>query len=91
MVAKKKVIAVEPGSTLARLLEEETVDSIVLESAGERFLLVREDEDPFARYDPRRVAERLDRSFGSLTGLDVDAFLLELRHQWDQDSEGRPD
>ena len=81
MIAEPKVIPVPPDSELARVLDEAAAGNVVLETAGKRFRVVPERDDPFAGYDPEHVRKALDRSFGSLKGLDVDAFLEDLREQ----------
>ena len=81
MVAEPKVIPIPPDSELARLLDEAATGNVVLENAGKRFRVVPERDDPFAGYDPEQVRKALDRSFGSLKGLDVGAFLKEVREQ----------
>ncbi len=90
MAAALKTITVEPDSEVAQVLDQATEEPILIETRGARFRVVREREDPFANYDPERVRSALDAMFGTLKGIDVDAFLAELREQRGQDSEGRP-
>jgi hypothetical protein len=90
MASAPKTITVEPDSEVAQVLDQATEAPILIESRGTRFRVVREGEDPFANYDPERVRSALDRMFGTLKGIDVDAFLAELREQRGQDSKGRP-
>jgi hypothetical protein len=85
MVAEPKVIPVPPDSELARILDEAADGDVILVNAGKRFRVVPERDDPFAGYDPEHVRKALDRSFGSLKGLDVDTFLKEVREQRGQD------
>ena len=85
MVAAPKVIPVDPESELARLLQEAADGDVVLERAGKRFRVVEERPGPLASYDSVRVNQALDRSFGSLKGLNVEEFLDELRAQRGQE------
>jgi hypothetical protein len=85
-----KTIAVEPDSELDRLLESLHEETVLLVRSGVRYRLAREDEDPFANYDPKRVRAALDRAFGTLKGVNVPELLEELRAQREQDSVGRP-
>ena len=90
MVAEPKVIPVEPGSELAGIIDQAMERPIVLERNGRRFRLVRDDEDPFANYDPERALRGFAEAAGLLSGLDIEAFKAELRAQRRQDSKGRP-
>ena len=90
MSAKPKVIDVEPEGPVARLLDQAREQPLVLDRAGERFTVRRAEDDPYRNYDPERVQASLDRLFGILKGVDVEALKAELRGQRDQDSHGRP-
>jgi hypothetical protein len=81
MVARPKVIPVEPDSELGRLLAEGTETEIVLESAGRRFRVVQETDDPFANYDPDRALAAFEQASGIFAGQDVEALKAELRAQ----------
>jgi hypothetical protein len=85
MIAEPKVIPVDPESELGRVLEEAAAGNVVLERVGKRFRVTEVRPDPFAAYDPVRVQQALDQSFGSLQGLDLETFLSELREQRGQD------
>jgi hypothetical protein len=86
-----ETITVRPDSDIARLLEQAAETPAIIEARGVRYRVMREDDDPFAHYDPQRAKAALDRAFGSLTGVDTDALLAELREHRAQDSVGRPD
>jgi hypothetical protein len=43
--------------------------------------VTREIDDPSAYYDPERALESLQKSFGMLCGIDVEALKAELREQ----------
>jgi hypothetical protein len=90
MAAEPKVIPVAPGSELAEIVDQAAEAPVVLERNGRRFRLVREDEDPFADYDPERVLRGFEEAAGLLSGLDVEAFKAEIRAQRGQASKGRP-
>jgi hypothetical protein len=85
-----KTIAVEPVSEVAEVLSQAARAPILVESRGVRYRVVREGEDPFENYDPERARAGAERAFGRLVGLDVDAFLAEIKEQRAQDSLGRP-
>ena len=88
MAAEPKVIPVEPGSELDGILKAATTAPVVLERSGRRFRLVREDEDPFANYDPERARAALAAVAGMFEGIDTEALKAELREQRGQDSVG---
>lgn len=90
MATAPKTITVEPDSEVARVLEQAAEAPILVESRGTRYRVVREGGDPFANYDPERARAAAERAFGSLKGIDVEAFLAELKEQRAQDSQGRP-
>ena len=90
MGAKPKVIDVEPEGPVARLLDQAREQPLLLDRGGERFTVRRADDDPYRDYDPERVQASLDRLFGVLRGVDVEALKAELRAQREQDSPGRP-
>ncbi|HEV2108371.1 MAG TPA: hypothetical protein VGR16_08920 [Thermomicrobiales bacterium] len=90
-VKTTKAIQVEPGSEIARLLDEMRGQAMILVKDGVRYRIeLAEGDDIWAGYDPKRVREALRQTAGVLKGLDRDAFLAELREMRGQDSEGRP-
>ncbi|HEY7033531.1 MAG TPA: hypothetical protein VH482_19500 [Thermomicrobiales bacterium] len=90
MTAALKTITVDPDSEVARVLAQAAEAPILIETRGARFRIVREDEDPFANYDPERARAAAERAFGTLKGVDVEKLLAELKEQRAQDSQGRP-
>ena len=90
MVAKTKVIPVEPESELGRILDEAAAGNVILEKAGVRFRLVRATDDPFASYDPERALAAFERAAGLFDGMDDEELKEDLRAQRSQDSIGRP-
>src|SRR3954454_22861752 len=55
----ERTITVLPNSELAALLDEARQASVVLEREGVRYLLVRENADPFEHYDAATVQRSL--------------------------------
>ncbi len=66
MKKTERTITVLPNSELAALLNEARQASVVLEREGVRYLLVREDADPFEHYDAAAVRRSL-RTAGQLS------------------------
>lgn len=86
-------IEVTPGSQLAEALDEGRL--VFLVKDGVRYRVDREDtaeptEDIWTNYDPEKVRKMLQRTAGSWTGFDSEAFKGEIREQRGQDSLGRP-
>lgn len=79
-----------PDSELARLLDRAGRRPVVLESAGVRYRVVREVDDPWASYDPDKMRQAIEQSAGALEGVDVAALLRELDEAREQDTPGRP-
>ncbi len=90
MHPEAKTIPVPPGSELARVLRRAADESALLEANGVRYRVVREDDDPFARYDPARALSAVQRVAGTLAGVHATALVTELLAQRAQDSDGRP-
>jgi len=92
-MAERKVIQAEPGGEfekLLRLVENETVS---IESGGKRYRIEPErqgKEDIFADYDPEKALAGLRKGIGMFAGMDVDAFIRDIKDQREQDSIGRP-
>ena len=77
MTTTPKTIHVEPGSELARLLDEVTTP-VLLEKDGVRYLLSRAlehapKEDPFAGWDPERFRQILRETAGAWSDIDAEA------------------
>lgn len=79
MVHETRIIHVEPGSDLDRLLDEVGNRSIVLERRGARFRLNREplpiadENDIWANYDPERAGAAIRRAAGAWSDVDTEA------------------
>jgi hypothetical protein len=80
-----KTIHVEPGSELARLLDEATEAPVVLERNGDRFRVEREvarADDVWADYDPQRALEAIMKAAGGWEGLiDAEEFKEYIRER----------
>ncbi|HEY7033533.1 MAG TPA: hypothetical protein VH482_19510 [Thermomicrobiales bacterium] len=90
MAIALKTAMVEPDGEVARVLTYALDEPILIDTRRARFRVVREDDDPFANYDPEQVRAALEGLAGSLRGVDVDVLLAEPREQRSQDSQGRP-
>lgn len=80
MVATKtveRIVVVEPGSELARALDEARGATVVLIHDGERYRVTA--ENIWATYDPERAREALRRSAGALSPEVAEALKAELR------------
>jgi hypothetical protein len=89
MVAER-VIHVEPGSEIDRMLSEAEERPIVLEWHGRKLRIVQDSIEQKATYDPDRVRESILGLRGIFQGLDVEAFKKEILEEREQDSIGRP-
>ena len=78
MARAPKKIKVAPGSELARLLDEASGESLLLEKDGIVDRLSTEEEDIWAGYDPEQVIAALDRTAGTWADIDVDALITKL-------------
>ena len=78
MASEPKKIKVTPGSELARLLDEASGESLLLEKDGVVYRLSTEEEDIWAGYDPEQVIAALDRTAGSWADIDADALIMKL-------------
>ena len=85
----RKTIPIDPDSEIAQLLKRAAEEPALLDINGTRFRVESEERDLFANYDPERARAVIESTAGSLQGLDVKAFLAELREQRGQDSSGR--
>lgn len=74
-------IAVDPGSDLARAIEQarSAATAIVFQVDGQSFRFVPEErEDIWAGYDPGRARAALHRAAGGWADLDIDAEIDQL-------------
>lgn len=76
MTSQSRTITVEPESELARALDEAAV--IVLERNGVRYRLSREDDDPWANYDPAKVRAGLRRFAGLISREDAERLKADI-------------
>jgi len=89
MYLEPKRIKVEPGSELARLLEEANETPLLLEKEGVLYRVTASgQEDIWVDYDPTRVRAGLKESAGAFSGVDTNQ-LLEDIHQSREQRRGR--
>ncbi len=86
MYHQPKRIKVEPGSDLARLLEEANETPLLLEKDGVFYHVTASglEEDIWADYDPERVRAGLKQSAGALAGVDTEHLLADIRASREQ-------
>jgi hypothetical protein len=71
-------IPVTEETDLRELLDEASRGPVVLERYGERFRLVREDDDIAHEPDAERVRQILDETLGSWSDVDADAMIADI-------------
>ncbi len=79
-----KTIHVPNDSELARLLQEADETGVRLEQNGVIYRVTREDEDPWARYDPEAVRAGMEVGAGAITpeqAEDLKAYLYRGRKE----------
>ncbi len=77
-----KPIVIEPGSELDKLLEHVIEWPLLLERAGVRYRLEREDDDIWAGYDPERARASILAASGAWKGvIDAEAFKAYIRER----------
>jgi len=85
MYLQPKRIKVEPGSELARLLEEVGESPLLLEKDGVLYQLTpSSQEDIWADYNPERVKAGLRQSAGALAGVDTTQLLADIHQSREQ-------
>lgn len=85
MYLQPKRIKVEPGSELARLLEEVGEAPLLLEKDGVLYHVTpSSQEDIWADYDPQRVRAGLKESTGALVGVNTTELLLDIHQSREQ-------
>ena len=72
MASEPTTITVEAGSEIDRLLDEAAGGPVRLVRNGERFRLVREDDDIWTSYDPERAIAGRRAAAGSWSKADAD-------------------
>ena len=60
-------ISIDPESELGRALDAMNGESVVLLRGAERFRIIRDQNDPWANYDPESVLEGLREIAGTLS------------------------
>lgn len=85
-------IKLNPDGELARRLNQNDAEPVVIEANGVRYDVVRHAEDIRAGYDPDRAVRAIEKSAGILKRAGVDAELLEkdIYEDRTQNSTGRP-
>jgi hypothetical protein len=86
-----KRIKVEPGSELARLLEEANKTPLLLEKDGLLYHVTAsgpKEKDIWADYDPQRVRAGLTESAGALSGVDRKQLLEDIHASREQRRSG---
>lgn len=78
MLKEPKRILVEPGSELARLLDEAADGPLLLERDGMRYRLDREEEDIWAGYDPEAARAGIHAAAGSWSDIDTEELKAAL-------------
>jgi hypothetical protein len=86
MYLQPKRIKVEPGSDLARLLEEANETPLLLEKDGVLYHLTAsgQEEDIWADYDPERVKAGLKESAGALSEVNTKQLLEDIHASREQ-------
>lgn len=85
MYLQPKRIKVEPGSELARLLEEANETPLLLEKDGVLYhVTASNQEDIWAGYDPEQVRAGLEESAGALSGVDTRQLLADIHESREQ-------
>lgn len=78
MGTETKRIRIEPGSELARLLDEAGDTPVLLEKNGEMYRLTRAGADIWTGYDPAKVRTALAKTAGSWADIDTDKLITDL-------------
>ena len=85
MYPEPKRIKVEPGSELARLLDEANETPLLLEKDGVLYQVTPSGrEDLWTGYDPKRVRAGLKESAGALSGVDTEQLLADIHASREQ-------
>lgn len=74
MATEPKRVAVEPGSELARLLDEASRTPLLFEMGGVTFRLATESSPRSADYNPRAAVAAMRAAAGSWKDIDPQAF-----------------
>ncbi len=72
MAKEPLTIKVDPQSELGRALDETDAAPVVLDRGGVRFRVSRDDDDPWANYDPEKVRAGLRKFAGMISPEDAE-------------------
>ena len=72
MAKEPLTIKVDPQSELGRALDEADAAPVVLDRGGVRFRVSRDDDDPWATYDPAKVRAGLRKFAGMISSEDAE-------------------
>ncbi len=86
MITEPKRIRVDPGSEIARILDEAKENPIILESNGETFHLYYEKTEQVAGFDPEKIKHAIAQTAGSWSDLDTDKMITRLYQAREQGS-----
>ncbi len=78
MVSNPKPIPVTAETDLPSLLDDAAQGPVLLERNGERFRIMREDDDMAYEPDAERVRRILDETIGSWADLDIDTMIAAI-------------
>lgn len=89
---QEHTIKLNPSDELARRLNQQDAQPIILEANGVHYDVVRRAEDIWTGYDPDRALKAVEKSAGILKHAGVDAEQLErdIYEDRTQNSTGRP-
>jgi hypothetical protein len=86
MITEPKRIKVNPGSEIARILDEAKENPIILESNGDIFRLYYEKTEQLSGFDPEEIKQAIAQTAGSWADLDTDKMITELYQAREQGS-----
>lgn len=86
MITEPKRIRVDPGSEIARILDEAKENPVILESSGDTFRLSYEKTEQVSGLDPEKIKHAIAQTAGSWADLDTDKMIAELYQAREQGS-----
>lgn len=81
MVARPRILDIDPESETGELLNSAQSQPIVLRRDGVQFLLSLDSEPASPQVDPEEARGALDSAFGGLKNFDYRGFIAEMRLQ----------
>ena len=97
MATTRRIYEVEPGSELARALEQTHGASRVLVHDGVRYRLAPEEPtgdpakpDPWADYDPAKLRAGIEAAAGSITPEEAELWIADI-YRWREEGTRPPD